>query len=241
METRRRLVTDSVRSLIEARTPSRTTTDAVSTSEIRRFAQAIMDDNPVFYDPEAAARSRFSHIVAPGTFPLSCLRPTPFARDPMRDVSENEDTWANPVIEGLPQPPEWEGLYRFHAGDDLVLYQLASVCDQITANVHLKDIYEKKGRSGPMAFLTVHTDWTNQREELLCAHDLHTVWTEIGPTTHKPRRHVRRVSCTMPQAERTLLYHRDFDEVVTGQQLQPMIRRVTAPIVMRWCHRDLPP
>lgn len=235
MNAPRRLVTDEAKALIGYNTPPRTTADLVTTSEVRRFAQAIMDDNPVFFDEEEARRSRFNGLVAPGTFPLSCLRPAPLIRDPMRGCTQRDDTWTIPVTAGIPTPPGWEGLYEFHAGDDVELYRLARVGDRITARTTLGDLYEKTGRSGLLAFLTLSTDWTNQHGELLCTSRLHTVWTEVAPDRPKPKAHSLLEPAPVPQPPTDKLTRLDFEDVEVGLELPRMIRRITAPVIMRWC------
>ena len=74
MNAPRRLVTDEAKALIGYNTPPRTTADLVPTSDVRRFAPAIMDDNPVFFDEDAAGRSRRrrARAGAGGARPRTC-------------------------------------------------------------------------------------------------------------------------------------------------------------------------
>ena len=73
--------------------PVRSSPDEVSTSEIRRFAQAIFDDTRLFYEDEAARKSRFGGRVAPGTFAMHSLRPDiPFVDDALRRANANAAT-----------------------------------------------------------------------------------------------------------------------------------------------------
>ena len=41
---------------------------------LRRFVQAIMDDDPVYYDEEAASASKYGAIAAPPLYPLHAFR-----------------------------------------------------------------------------------------------------------------------------------------------------------------------
>lgn len=45
--------------------PSRLTRDAISETAIRRFCEVAEDANPVYWDTEAAAASRFGRVIAP--------------------------------------------------------------------------------------------------------------------------------------------------------------------------------
>ncbi len=43
----------------------------VERGAVRKFAEAIGDDNPLYYDEEAARRSRYGRLIAPPTFPIT--------------------------------------------------------------------------------------------------------------------------------------------------------------------------
>ena len=43
-------------------------------SEHRRFVQAIMDEDPIYYDEEYAKKTRYGTIVCPPLFPSSLSR-----------------------------------------------------------------------------------------------------------------------------------------------------------------------
>ena len=51
--------------------------DPVNQPMIRHWAAAFSDDNPVYTDPEAAARSRFGQVVAPPLMLQTWTMPTP--------------------------------------------------------------------------------------------------------------------------------------------------------------------
>ena len=109
MSTERSLVTDEIRALVGARGPVRSSPDEVSTSEIRRFAQAIFDDTRLFYDDAAAKASRFGGRVAPGTFAMHSLRSNiPFVDDALRWAKKDDEMHRVAVTEGLPLPEEWK-------------------------------------------------------------------------------------------------------------------------------------
>lgn len=237
MNAGQRLVTDEIRALVGARAPVRTTQDAVSTSEIRRFAQATFDDARIFYDDAAAKASRFGSRVAPGMFPLLSLRPNiPFADDRMRSAMARDETYRVAVTEELPQPAAWSGLYRFHAGDDVEFFRLPHVGDTLSAHTYLKDIYEKRGRNGPLAFYVVRTDWKNQRGELVAREDVNLVWTaHSGKRDGTPAQPAApRDPPPMPPARPLDLPRVNFEDLTEGQALPAKMIRVTVPTVVRW-------
>ncbi len=237
MTTDQRLVTDEIRSLVGASAPVRTTQDAVSTSEIRRFAQATFDDARIFHDDAAAKASRFGSRVAPGMFTMLSLRPNiPFVDDTMRSAQSGDDTYRVAVTENLPQPAAWSGLYRFHASDDVEFFRLPHVGDTLSAHTSLKDIYEKSGRNGPLAFYVVRTDWKNQRDELVAREDVNLVWTtHSAKRANGPAQPAQpRDPPPMPPARPLDLQRVNFEDVTEGQALPEKMIRVTVPTVVRW-------
>ena len=237
MSTQQKLVTDEVRALIGARGPVRSSPDEVSTSEIRRFSQAIFDDNRLFYDDETARKSRYGGRVAPGMFAINSLRPNiPFADDPLRWAMAEDEMYRVAVTEGLPRPTQWEGLYHFHASDDVEFYRLPHVGDRLTAHPYLKDIYEKSGRNGALAFYVVRTDWKNQRDEIVASHDMNLVWMEqSGERRREAAKPLEAKDPPKMPAPRPLdLARVNFEDMEVGQSLPTKMIRVTVPTVVRW-------
>lgn len=99
----------------------------VEKGEIRRFCEALGEQNRLFLD-EAHARERgFRNVVAPPTFPVTF-------RPPRRQP------WLAALDEG-----------RILAGEQAFLYARPIVAgDILHCNLHLLDIEEKRGRSGVM-------------------------------------------------------------------------------------------
>jgi acyl dehydratase len=116
------------RKWIGAETPAFTV--EVERGAIRRFAEAIGDDNPLFHDPEAARREGYADIVAPPTYP-ACFR--------------------------LPGDPPWiAGLdrRRIVAGETAFeMLQPIVAGMSLTCRMRLRAIEEKHGRKGTMHVL----------------------------------------------------------------------------------------
>jgi acyl dehydratase len=114
----------------------------VERGAIRRFAEAIGDDNPVFNDDLAARKSRFGGMIAPPTFCRSLGSAIPDVKIDM------------PTFRGLDGGSDWEYLAPIRAGD------------RITVQSKLVDLRENEGRLGIMVFTTVETTYTNQFGEV---------------------------------------------------------------------------
>ncbi|MCG7199482.1 MaoC family dehydratase N-terminal domain-containing protein [Marinobacter pelagius] len=130
--------------------PSKTFTYTVTARDIKRFAQAIGDNNPLYHDEEFAKRSPFGAIVAP---PLFCQSMTfedvPLAELP-EDLSPSEldvDVPAQRTVGGSSH-------YEF--------YQFIRPGDEITVSSCIDSVTPKEGKSGPLYLVQVETRFTNQ-------------------------------------------------------------------------------
>ncbi|MFH1604704.1 MAG: MaoC family dehydratase N-terminal domain-containing protein [Pseudomonadota bacterium] len=239
MSTESLVVDDEVKAIIGKRGPVRSATDEVSSSEMRRFAQAIFDDNRIYFDEQAALKSRFGARVGPGTFVISSLRPSiPFADDPLRRIGSDED--ATGTEETRPRPRGWENRYYFHAGDEVELFRLPQVGDRISSQPYVKDIYAKTGRSGNVAYYVARNDFKDQHGQLIACHDVHSAYPE--ETGAQRREHAKRAQTgqpvvdppVMPAPKPLDLARVDFEDIKVGDQLAPKLIRITVPIIIRW-------
>jgi acyl dehydratase len=102
-------------------------TYAVGREKIREYARAVGEENPVYFDPDAARAAGFRNVVAPPMFCVvySAGAMGPAVLDPelainlMMMVHGQQDfEWGEPVVSG----------------------------DVITTEVEVKDMYEKDGK-----------------------------------------------------------------------------------------------
>ena len=109
---------------------------------IKRFAEAVEDENPLYYDTEFAQKSSFGGVVAPPTFVFEWNH-----HEAQADIS-------------LP-----ERLIR--AGNEYEFIRPLRLGDIITCKSRISDVYQKQGQSGTMVFIICESSYTNQRGELL--------------------------------------------------------------------------
>jgi acyl dehydratase len=140
------------------------------------------------------------------------------------------------VTEGLPLPQNWDGLYHFHAGDDMEFRSLARPGDRISAHIHLHDIYEKSGRNGALAFYVVRTDWKNQHGDIVASHDMNLVWMEQSRERRKEAAATLepRDPPKMAPPRPIDLKRVDFEDFAEGQALPTKMIRLTVPTIVRW-------
>jgi acyl dehydratase len=113
----------------------------VERGHIRRFVEAIGDDDPVWIDEAAAARAGHPRIPAPPTF-ATCLR----ANDPRDGVDI-----------------DWKKL--LHGEQEFTHHRPMYAGDRITVVQRIAECTVKSGKSGDMDLMTLITDGTNERGE----------------------------------------------------------------------------
>lgn len=107
---------------------------------IRHYAHGIGDDNPLWSDPDYAAKSRYGTIVALPSFLFSTSR------------------IASGYCGGLP------GIHAMWAGADWNWYKPVLRNDVITTQAHLKDLIEHSTRFAGRSFQQIyHVDFFNQQ------------------------------------------------------------------------------
>ncbi len=102
----------------------------VSAEDIRAFAEAIGDLNPLYLDADAARAAGYPNVIAPPTF---CLR----------------------LRGGRMQPevPLEPGLVSLHAGQDIEFADEIYAGQTYTVTAKVAEAYEKTGRSGPLGII----------------------------------------------------------------------------------------
>ena len=122
----------------------------VTDKDIRRFAQAIGDLNPLYYDEEYAKTTVYKGIIAP---PLFCHAFT-FADVPAGNL--REDGRPEELDVPLPVDRTVGGGSSFQVGAEI------RPGDKLTVRSKLLDIYTKSGKKGILYFVVVETTFTNQ-------------------------------------------------------------------------------
>ena len=162
-------ITPEIKALIGLEGDPQTSWEPVERSEVRRFAQAVMDDDPIFWNDAYVKNTRYGEVVAPPLFPLFAHRRPPGSPDPLASAAMDPDFdgFVGLLTTGLPPVPLPMLPRLLNGGNEVEFYQLPALGDRITARAKYLDIYEKSGRSGTMVFIVVETRYTNQDDDLL--------------------------------------------------------------------------
>ncbi len=163
-------ITDEVRSYIGRESEPVVAWELIEPGAVRRFTQAIMDDDPVYWDAKAAAASRYGVPVAPPLYPGFAFRRHPGTPDPLDRAKENQDYDGIGGGGGGPGglPSIQLPLDRvLNGGVEAEFFALARHGDQVTSQSRYADIYEREGRTGKMVFIVTETTYTNQDGQVL--------------------------------------------------------------------------
>jgi len=161
-------ITDEVRGLIGRESAPSSAFELVEPGAVRRFAQAIMDNDPIYWNEEAATNRGYGGPVAPPLFPGFVFRRAPGTPDPLDRAKQNPDFDGIGGAGGGHLPPIPNLPPRtLNGGVEAEFFALARHGDRITSQSRYADIYEREGRTGKMVFIVTETTYTNQDGQVL--------------------------------------------------------------------------
>ena len=172
--TKESYLTSAIKNLVGQTGPLVWFGDLITTTEVRRFIQATMDTNPVYWNAPYACSTKYQGLVAPPLFPLTYFRPSLTSHDGL-----SQSFIENLAFDGFTQ--ELLGLFglpdiplplerTLNGGSEIEFFQFAKLGESICAQSSILDISEKIGSSGHLVFITVETTfWNDQHSKLLTA------------------------------------------------------------------------
>lgn len=163
------LLTDEIRTYIGMETETQLCCDPVERGAVRRFTQAIMDDDPIYMDEAYTRATRYKTPVAPPLFPTAMLRlefggkdlVSERAGDPDFDGAVGSSTL------GLPKLPVPASMAMLNGGTDVEVYRFANHGEWVTLKSRYKDIYERETSKGPMLFIVYESDFLDANGDLI--------------------------------------------------------------------------
>ncbi|MFV0524711.1 MAG: MaoC family dehydratase N-terminal domain-containing protein [Acidimicrobiales bacterium] len=121
----------------------------IEAREAQRYAYAVGDENPIYFDPEAARAAGYRGLVAPPTF-ISHATVGP------RSLGEL-------MVDGLWRRGEGirlEVARVMFGGEEWDFLEPVCVGDRITAQTRLADLDQKAGTKGPFVRIVRETTYT---------------------------------------------------------------------------------
>ncbi|MGM9586035.1 MAG: MaoC family dehydratase N-terminal domain-containing protein [Candidatus Limivicinus sp.] len=126
----------------------------ISAESIRHFAEAVGEDNPLYYDEEYARGTKYGRIIAPPTYSFTLDYPT---------------------LDGIWLPP----VGRLHAKQKFKYNRPIYAGETVYCSQMLKSAYEKQGKSGLMVFLVQEKCVYSSDGDLICSQEITTINREI--------------------------------------------------------------
>jgi len=145
------VITEELRNLVGVESEPRSF--EVEKGAIRKFAQAVDDPNPLWWDEEHARKSRYGSIIAPPTF----------LANPLEMAGSHQKKSMPRFMSAKCSLKKLQ-----NAGIEVECFKPTMPGDVITVRSKLVDLYEKQGRSGRLLFMITEMTYTNQHGELVC-------------------------------------------------------------------------
>ncbi len=124
-------------------------TVTVERGKIKEFARAIGDPSPFYRDDAVGRASEWGDVIAPPTFPITFRDEDADTGTMLRDLGVD----IGRILHG---EQEFEHFKPIRPGETYL------------CRTRVTDIYEKSGRSGPMAFVVRETAVTDGENEIVC-------------------------------------------------------------------------
>lgn len=151
-------------SLIDAESASRVgTIAAIASGEVnrrdwQRWAAAVGDHNPLWFDAEYARAQGYRDVICPPLY----LQYAVLGVTPLDGLRPDGSSGAASGSLAFPHAPR-----RMAGGESTKFFGPAYHGDEIEMVRTIESIVEKQGRSGPFVLVTWRTVYRNQRHELL--------------------------------------------------------------------------
>jgi acyl dehydratase len=161
-------LTEEIRALIGRRTPLQRCCDVVEAGAVRRYAQAIMDPDPIYADRDYAARTRYATPVAPPLFPSAMLRLAFGEPDLIQQRAEDPDF--DGVVGsssfGLPPLPLVNSPI-VNGGTEVEFRRYANHGEEIFLEASYADIQERETQRGWALFVHYDCKFLDAQGELV--------------------------------------------------------------------------
>jgi len=141
-----------LRSLIG--TPTAAATVVIERGPVSFFAQAVLDDDPIYRDSEAAAAAGFDAIPVPPTFPFVMRHWGAF--DELQPADQGEG------LQGVIDQLKARGGLILHGEQSFHHHRPVVVGDVLVGRGSIVDAYAKESGGRTMTFIVDETVWRDQ-------------------------------------------------------------------------------
>lgn len=145
---------------------------------LRRFVQAIMDEDRLYYDESYAKTTRHGGIVAPPLYPVHAFKRAPGTPDPLDALKDDRDADGSGGVGGAQGLPPIPSPFKrlLNGGNEIEFYQCLRLGEKVFSTAKYHDVRLKEGKSGTMLFVVIETELLNERHELLLVNRQTLIW-----------------------------------------------------------------
>jgi len=163
------ILTEAAKAYIGTETEIEIACDVVERGAVRRYAQAIMDDDPAYHG-EGPGAERYGGAVAPLIFPTHMFRRPFGAPDPLQEKASDTDFDGSGIstTQGLPEIESLKHLAILNGGSSIEFRRYARHGETVKLKSRYADIVEKETSKGPIALVYIDSDYLGSDDELLC-------------------------------------------------------------------------
>ena len=146
---------------------------------VRRFAQAIMDTDPAYFDEAAASASKHGGVAAPPLYPVHAFRQAAGTPDLLDSLTEDPDadgtagslgmTFGMPAI-----PSPFKRL--LNGGNEIEFFRCLRVGERAVARPRYASVSLKHGRSGTLLVVVIETHFSTEAGEPLLINRQSLIW-----------------------------------------------------------------
>ncbi len=214
------LITDEMRSSIGTQVFPDFPPEEVCTWAIRRYLEAINDENPLWTDERYASHTKWGGIIAPPGI-LEAFNPANHAFRHYDDMSHM----------GLPFNPPFPK--TFMAFNEYQFFLPVRPGDVLTSVCKIGDIYERQSTSGSgrMVFVRLDNEHRNQRGELvgITSEAMVSMEGSSGKKAAEPPPPPSQVEAKPPGGDQVY-----FEDVEVGTELPPLSKEYTLFTILKW-------
>jgi len=140
--------------------------DPIERGAVRRYAQAIMDEDPIFHS-DCEENRRYGGSIAPPLYPTHLFRRPFGAADPIQANAHNPHYDGSIGSLGLPAIEPLKDYTLLNGGSEVEFFKYARHGESVTMLSRYADILEKNTSKGPIILVIIESEFRDGQGDLL--------------------------------------------------------------------------
>ncbi len=169
------LLTDEVKAYIGISTEADLACDPVEAGAVRRFAQAIMDEQPAYLPENNEHNRRYGGPIAPPLFANHIIRRALCTEDPVQTNAHDPDFDGMLPTATLPAIAPLKHLATLNGGSEFEFFRYARHGDRVTLKLSYDSITQKQSSKGLMLLVVRLYEFRTGDGELLMRSRMTTI------------------------------------------------------------------